>query len=263
MRTIKRSLTRVEKLANLARAKTMRADGVDIQIPEEWEETARSLDIAVGGGSEAMVFDLEGGSAAYAVWVRLVARRRVTLTDCRLLTAWDKDVTLMGYFDDREPLWRLGQLDFPRGQVLNMRIMNTLKFHHHDYMVEGMILFTGRPIPEDHHHGMTVPFTLVLFDQNENEIRVEAELFVDRTWKRQDKVARRKRTLRGPVELPGTCEPVFRPNLNLGPVPDPAAESLKSRVGRKEGEPEPEAITLLRRELARMRGSGKPATNRL
>ena len=159
----------------------------------------------------------------------------------------------MGYFDDREPLWWLGHLDFPRSQVLNMRIMNILKFHHHDYMVEGMILFTGRPIPEGHHHAMTVPFTLVFLDQNENEIRVEAELFVDRTWTRQDKVARRKSTLRGPVEIPETSEPGFRPNLNVGPVPDPAAELIKKRMGRKEAEAESEPLASLRSAPSQLR----------
>jgi hypothetical protein len=134
-----------------------------------------------------------------------------------------------------------------------MRIMNILKFHHHDYMVEGMILFTGRPIPEGHHHAMTVPFTLVFLDQNENEIRVEAELFVDRTWKRQDKVARRKSTLRGPVEIPETSEPGFRPNLNVGPVPDPAAELIKKRMGRKEAEAESEPLASLRSAPSQLR----------
>jgi hypothetical protein len=133
-------------------------------------------------------------------------------------------------------------------------MMNTLKFHHHDYMVEGMILFTGRPIPEGYHHTMTVPFTLFL-DQNENEIRVVAELFVDRTWKRQDKVARRKSTLRGPVEIPETCEPAFRPNLNVGPVPDPAAELIKKRMGRKEAEAESEPLASLRSAPSQLRQS--------
>lgn len=116
MPTIKRSLSRTRILANLARAKKMRAQGVDIQIPEEWEEAARSLDIVVGGSSAAMVFDLPGGTAAYAIWVRLVARRWVAVTDCRLATDWDDEIGLVGFFDDREPLWWLGHLDFPRAR---------------------------------------------------------------------------------------------------------------------------------------------------
>jgi hypothetical protein len=166
----------------------MRAGGVDLQIREDWLESARSLDIVVGGGFAAMVFDLPGGGAGYAIWVRLVARRRVTLTDCRATTDWDDVIGLVGFFDDREPLWRLGRLAFPRRQVLNMRIMNTLKFHGSDYMVEGVILFTGlKPMPEALHHGMTVPFTLAFLDQNENEIPKDGELFVHRTWKRKSK----------------------------------------------------------------------------
>ena len=42
MPTIKNSLTRSEKLDHLARAEQMRADGVELQIREEWLEVARS-----------------------------------------------------------------------------------------------------------------------------------------------------------------------------------------------------------------------------
>jgi hypothetical protein len=220
----KRSLSRTEILVNLAQARKMRADGVDIQIPEEWEEAARSLDILVGGGSAATVFDLEGGSAAYAVWVRLVARRRVTLTDCRLLTAWDKDVTLMGYFDTREPLLWLGHLDFSRRQVLNPRIMNDLKFHGYDETVEGVILFTGKPMPGAFDHGMTVSSTLVFEDQNRHEISQDAMLFVDRTWKRKHGAKRPRASLLEPEEILGVHGPFDSEDSS---VPAPRSTPLR------------------------------------
>jgi hypothetical protein len=226
MPTIKRNLSRSEILANLARARRMYADGVDIQVCAEWEEAARSLDIVVGGGSAAMVFDLKGGSAGYAIWVRLVARRRITLRDCRLLTAWDKEITLVGYFDDREPIWWLGDLDFPRRQVLNPRIMNDLRFHGCDYTVEGVILATGlKPIPEACHHGMTVPFTPVFEDQNGNEISQDSMLFVDRTWKRKRRAARPRTSLFDPVEILAMPEP-FSENSGVlaSPQTTPAAK---------------------------------------
>ena len=97
MPTIKRCLTRGEKLANLARAKRMRAGGIDLQIREEWEEAARSLDIVVGEDFAAMVFDLPGRSAGYAIRIRLVARWCVALTDCRLATDWDDEIGLVGF----------------------------------------------------------------------------------------------------------------------------------------------------------------------
>jgi len=228
MPTMKRNLSRSEILANLARARKMRADGVDIQVPAEWEEAARPLDIVVGGGSEAMVFDLKGGSAGYAIWVRLVARRRITLTDCRLLTPWDKGITLVGYFDDREPVWWLGNIDFPRRQVLNPRIMNELRFHGYDYTVAGVILATGlKPIPEAFHHGMTVPFTSVFEDQNGSEISQDSILFVDRTWKRKPGAARPRTSLFDPVEIPVVREP-FSENSGVSAPPQTTLER-KSR----------------------------------
>ena len=52
------------------------------------------------------------------------------------------------------------------------RIMNSLKFHGYDDMVEGVILFTGlKAMPVEFYHGMVVRFTLIFLDQNENEIR--------------------------------------------------------------------------------------------
>jgi len=51
-------------------------------------------------------------------------------------------------------------------------------------MIEGVILATGaNPIPEKCHHGLIVPIALTFLDQNQNEIRENAELFVDRLYK--------------------------------------------------------------------------------
>jgi hypothetical protein len=209
MPTIKRSLPRADLLANLVRARKLRADGVDLQIREEWEESARSLDVLVDGDFAAVVYDLPGGTAAYAIWVRLVARRRVTLTDCRLFTDWDEVITLAGYFDDREPLWWLGHQDFPRRRVLNPRIMNHLRFDGYDSAVEGVILATGlKPIPETRYHGMTVPFTIAFLDQNRDEISNRAELFVDRTAKRERKALGRESSFGCSLGRPKNGEPL-------------------------------------------------------
>ena len=97
------------------------------------------------------------------------------------------------FLTNREPHWWLGHRDFPRSQVLNQRIMNSLKFHGADDTVEGVILFTGlKPMPLEFYQGMAVPFTLIFLDQNENEIRQGADLSVDRTWEPERKVARPK-----------------------------------------------------------------------
>ena len=164
-----------------------------------------------------------------------MARRRLTLTDCNLLTDWDNNIGLVGFFDDRETFWWLGHRDFLRGQVLNQRIMNSLKFHGYDYMIEGVLLFTGlKPLPEAYQHGMTIPFTLVFLDQNENEMRQGADLSVDRTWEPERKVARPKSSLRSPAEGSATSEPGLGQNINRGKVPDPVPSAPYKRMDRDE-----------------------------
>jgi hypothetical protein len=115
-------------------------------------------------------------------------------------------------------------------------------------MAEGWLLAGGLyPMPEAFHHGMTVPFTLELWDQYENEIREDAELFVDRTCKPKNKFVRQESSLYSPDESSATIEPAFRPNLNRGRVPDLDAEPLKTRPVRKE--PESEVMASLRKAI--------------
>jgi hypothetical protein len=271
MPTIKRSLTRPEKLDHLARAKQMRAEGVDLQIREEWLEAAHSmemkaarvdveipqrpleksrrLDIFVAGGPATFIFDMPGGGAAFAIWVRLVASRLVTLLDWAMTTAWDDQIVPQAFFDERTELWRLGQKDFPRSEVLNMR-MHALTLNP-GRMAEGWLLAGGlKPMPEAFHHGMTVPFTLELLDQYENVIPQNAELFVDRTCKPKNKFVRRESGLYSPDEASAPIEPAFRPNLNRGRVPDPNAEPLKTPAVRKE--PESEVMASLKKAISEL-----------
>jgi hypothetical protein len=312
MPTIKRSLTRPEKLDHLARAKQMRAEGVDLRIREEWLEAAHSmemkaarvdveipqrpleksrrLDIFVAGGPATFIFDMPGGGAAFAIWVRLVARRLVTLLDWAMTTAWDDQIVPQAFFDERTELWRLGQKDFPRSDVLNMR-MHAFTLNP-GRMVEGWLLAVGLyPMPEAFHHGMTVPFTLELWDQYENVIPQDAELFVDRTCKPKNNFVRRESDLYSPDQTSAIIESAFRPNLNRGPVPHPAQSP--NPAAREEGESE--VTAMLRKALGQLshaddgiqqvrfcpksndgldgarrrarrnerEGSGQPATNRM
>ena len=64
---LKRRLTRSEQLDHLARAKQMRAAGVDVQIRDEWWEAARPLNVTITP-FHSHVYDLQRGGAAYAVW---------------------------------------------------------------------------------------------------------------------------------------------------------------------------------------------------
>ena len=162
-----------EEWLEAAHSLEMKAAGVDVEIPQRRLEKSRRLDIFVAGGFATYVFDMPGGGAAFAIWVRLVARRLVILLDWAMTTAWDDQIVPQAFFDERIDPWRLGQRDFPQSEVLTMRIMEGLTLNP-GRMAEGWLLAIGLyPMPEAFHHGMTVPFTLELWDQYENEIRHE------------------------------------------------------------------------------------------
>ena len=143
-----------------------------------------------------------------------------------MTTAWDDQIVLEGFFDERTSHCWLGRRDYPRSQVLNPRIMNSMKFHGYDDMVEGVILLTGlKPMPVEFYHGMAVPFTLIFLDHNENEIRQESVLFVDRTWQHEQKVARQNSSLYERAESSAASDPGLGQNINRGRVPDPVPYS--------------------------------------
>ena len=90
---------------------------------------------------------------------------------------------MLNSFGERA-LCKLGPLDYTQAEVLNQRIEESLLFSHPGDVVEGMILATGiRPIPQVFGQGMRVPFEMTFEDEFENEIRVDAELCVERETK--------------------------------------------------------------------------------
>ena len=104
-------------------------------------------------------------------------------------------------------------------------------------MVEGVILFSGlKPIPETYGHGQSVPFTLDLMDQDENEIRRDGKLFVDRTWRLKSKFDVRENSLHA-HQFPSTNELEIRQTLHAGRVSEPDPKLLeKHRRARQQAE---------------------------
>ncbi len=226
---IKCRLARSEQLDHLARAKQMRAAGVDVQIRDEWWEAARPLNVTIIP-FHSHVYDLRRGGAAYAVWVRLVARWRTTVTSCQLLTERDHGIELVEFDDDR-PSCSLEPQVFPLHRVLNPRLMSPLNFHGRDHMVEGVILFAGPQLSPELLHGMALRCTLTFFDPNENEICKAGQLFVDRTGKPRSQPLSRRSGLYDDDEIFVTSRPLFPQR-----VPD---EFPVNRVGQKEIKSEP------------------------
>lgn len=178
-------LSKSEIAMHRDRAERMLAAGVDIQIREEWREPARgrdTLDIAVAEGCASFAFDLTAARAGYVVSVRLVGRALGAILNCRLTTPWDHDIVPASFSDFGNSMCRLGPLQYPRYQVLNMRITNSMRFAP-GQLIEGVILATGvNPIPEAYRHGQIVPVDLLFLDQNKKVIRETPEILVDRSW---------------------------------------------------------------------------------
>lgn len=170
----------------LACLQELRSKGCDVEIPDEWLEHSRALDITViCDGSSTAIEGVKSG-AHYAVRVRLVANQPgVILVDSQLKTEWDNDIVLES-FQRNGPLYKLGHMKYPAGEVLNDRIEDALRLIHHGPMVEGVILFSGlRPIPEQYRLGMSAPFKLAFWDQFGAQMEMESKFCVVRETKRQ------------------------------------------------------------------------------
>ena len=202
-------LSRSEEAEYRRCLREMRAEGIDVNSPDDSPEHVPALDITVVGGLVSLIFNLPSGLAGYAIWLRLVARRSgLILSDCEITTKSDDQIVLE-CFDLGGPDCRFGQCWYHKSEVLNDRF--PLIFHRRGQMVEGVILATGlKPIPKEYVQGMTVPFQLTVWDQFRNEINVESKLSVDRSTTPRPKLVRSQISLRDSVSIPETREPLGR-----------------------------------------------------
>ena len=103
MSTCKPRLSRAKEAEHRDYLRKLQAEGVDVEIPEEWQEHARALNIVVGGPAENMVFESATGGVHYAVLVRpAVERSGMILTDWDLSINYD-DQIVPESSDDRDP----------------------------------------------------------------------------------------------------------------------------------------------------------------
>jgi hypothetical protein len=174
-------LSRAEKATYLDRLLQVRDEGIDVEIPEEWLEAARVLEIGVGPPWENMIFNVQhDGVAYYAVWVRLVAlRSHVIVPDCEIRTAFDNHITVLP-LDPRNQVFKLGWFEFERREILDVAGKN-LRFWYRGQIVEGWLLASGAaPIPAEYPDFAMVPFEIVLTDQFGHESHADGRLSVAR-----------------------------------------------------------------------------------
>jgi hypothetical protein len=158
----------------------MQSEGIDVEIPEEWEQTSHGLDIELAPPSESIVFEGPSGGTYYAVWVRLLALRSgLTLVGWEITTSWDDEIVAES-FNSAGPIYNLGRQEYLRCEVLNQKIESNLSLRR-GQIAEGWILANGlRPIPPQFDDHSIAPFEVRFFDQFHSEHPAQGTLSVSR-----------------------------------------------------------------------------------
>jgi hypothetical protein len=174
----KSRLTRAQEAEHAYYVRQMQSEDIDVEIPEEWEENSRALDIELAPSPESIVFETSTGGIFYAIWMRLLAlRSALTLIDWDMTTGWDDQIVAES-FDGGSPICRLGPQDYRQCEVLNQRIERNLSFRR-GQIVEGWILANGlRPIPPEYHDCSTAPFEVAFLDQFRREYSAQGTVSV-------------------------------------------------------------------------------------
>jgi hypothetical protein len=177
MPILKPRLSRAEEAIYSDRLRELRAKGIPVETPKEWQEHSRALEIVLGGPAENTVWETSSGGVVIAVRARLTALRPVTLPDWDMSTAYD-DQIVPEPFEERSSVYMLCGLQ--QSEVLNQRIENNLRMIR-GQMVEGWFVATGlRPAPAKY-GPLPVPFELVIYDQFGNENWADGRLSVLRS----------------------------------------------------------------------------------
>src|ERR1700730_2473874 len=129
-------LSRTEARAYGRSLRALRAEGIDVNCPDDSLEDVPALDITVVGGLASLIFNLPSGRAGYAIWLRLVARRSglILPEQCEITTKFDDQIVLE-CFDPRGPICQLGQCSYLEAEVLNDAF--PFRFHRRGHLIDG------------------------------------------------------------------------------------------------------------------------------
>jgi hypothetical protein len=174
-------LTRTEQDKHFAIAQRLHADGVAIEIPEEWQSQSQYLDTSIS--PDSTIYVLRTGMTLYSVYARLQAQcSNLALDDFDILPTWDPGVFPCGTMKETYRFTR--SLEYDPEDVLNHRIERSLRFRRAGDRVEGWLLGIGiRPVPEEYGPRKPAPFKLSFLDQLRRTYDASVVALVDRTAK--------------------------------------------------------------------------------
>jgi hypothetical protein len=160
--------------------RTLEAEGVDVNIPDDLVRRVTTIDISIAAPPESEVFERASGGLSYFLSVRLLALKPCIIDCAEIRTAFDDQIALESP-DEKYPIGMLGCPPVPHKELLNRRIEKGLRFARAGDLVKGFILATGvSRFPQGYRTGELVPVTLSLYDQFGTEIVKHGQLFVQR-----------------------------------------------------------------------------------
>jgi len=175
-------LNRQEQKRYLACAKELQAAGLDLEIPDEWQENSRSLDIFVASAEGNILCELSTGITACAIHVELVSLRgNLILKNSTIASEWDSELILL--CGDKRGLYRAREaFEFTEAEVLNHRIQNGLRLHRRGDLAEGWIVATCRkPVPDKYRDRMITNVSLTFTDQFGLDHSAQGEAILQRS----------------------------------------------------------------------------------
>jgi hypothetical protein len=183
MPTRKLRLSRAEQAESYIRLKQLQAEGIDVDIPDEWQEPC-PLKIT-RGRQPGIVCDLGGGNTGYDIWLRVVSQCRVIVPEYEISSEWDEGSIDLPYLQETRGRYKFGPLDYAVTEVLNDQLERGLRFNFRGDMVEGVIIAYGcEAIPETCHGAVSVRVTLM--DVLERTVQTEIELLVGARVSKRD-----------------------------------------------------------------------------
>jgi hypothetical protein len=206
----KTQLSRAQRDRYLEQAQELRAAGLECEIPSEWEENSRSLDIVVAPPEGNILCELSSGITACAIGVRIVAlTSNLILEDFTIASKWDPE--LVAVCSNPKGLYVVGAaINFTESESLNRRIEDGLHFHRRGDTANGWVIASGfKPIPDKYGQRMTTDLRLTFTDQFGHDHSAQAQAFLERSarLKASDIRARKSPSLWPAEGLPGRKDP--------------------------------------------------------
>jgi hypothetical protein len=192
---IRSRLTRTEQDKHFVTAQRLHEQGVAIEIPEEWQNQSRYLDISIS--PDSTIYVLRRGVTLYAVYGRLQSRcSNVAIDAFDILPSWDPDV--IPYSTMKETYRFTRSLEYDFEDVLNHRIEQSLRFPRIGDSSEGWLLGIGiRPVPPEYGPRKPAPFQLSFLDQLDRTYDTSVVALVDRSAKIPELHVRRSSVFAG------------------------------------------------------------------